>query len=1056
MLRYTVTDQANDTVLTSITVQQGDQTHIYDAARLIRGTVTHYRSNGGVSMVVGVGGKTSPDTDRLKLLDQRLTCGLPNPGGAARPLSTAPVTAGPKSTPGIALLFDEPIMNRTGPDLVLFELQNGQTGDPFFVSPLEPSDTLKGVRIDAYDLPPRHPLAHEIAPVDLSRFENSPKTLAELVEARLQRHSRGETGFGAAAVGIDLSRLGYAPGQEASGVFLQSVAGRAPFDPVALLGLPAPVPENILKTEPSLPSFKPETTPFLNAALTAEVGPFEEIIFAQRVSGRDHWYGNFGHYCETNPSQSGEPLPTKNNLRYAFAPGGRLCRYNLQTGKLTILLEDLQGGIRDPHLHYDAGKILFSFRRGTDKTFHLYEIGIDGRGLTQLTDGPDNDIEPVYTPDGSIIFCSSRCHRYVPCWRTQVATLYRCAADGSNIRMLSNNAEQENTPWMLPDGRVLYMRWEYVDRNQLLYHHLWTVNPDGSGVMVYFGNQFKGYAMLDAKPIPGSRSIVASFSPGHGRAEHMGYLTVVDPRNGPDDMKMARRINKRSWRDPYPTSSEHVLAADSRGIFLLDHHGREQLVYKPGAGARRLAIHEPRPLRSRPREPLVARRANLARATGQLVLADVRRGRNMKGVKPGEITRLLVLEQLPKPANFSGGQEPLTIGGTFTLQRILGTVPVEADGSANFLVPALKSVFFVGLDDKSRSVKRMQSFVTVQPGEVTGCVGCHERRTQAPPSRIRARLLATERPPDTITPIAGFPDVLDFPRHIQPILNKHCVSCHNARQRPKGVDLSGARTPFYSSAYWTMFSHGQVSDGRNGYGNRPPRSIGSSASPLLKIIDGHKGRVRMSDREKAMVRLWIDSGATFPGTYAALGSGIVTVKYPHEVMRRRCASCHTAKDKPRRNIKKDAFYYQFGSRKPPQPLLDNPRDIILTRHLAYFRLGESRLYQALCNLDAPEDSLLLLAPLAKAAGGLGLCQPPAFRDTDDPDYQAILTAIRKAADELRQRTRFDMAHFRPNHTYFREMKNYGVLKRELTPDAGVDPYATDQAYWQTFRYQPRQ
>ncbi len=121
---------------------------------------------------------------------------------------------------------------------------------------------------------------------------------------------------------------------------------------------------------------------------------------------------------------------------------------------------------------------------------------------------------------------------------------------------------------------------------------------------------------------------------------------------------------------------------------------------------------------------------NLAEETGELILADIYNGRNMEGVERGEIKKLLVLEQLPEPVHFSGGMEPITIGGTFTMARVLGTVPVEPDGSAYMKLPALRSLFLVALDENDMSVKRMQSFVTLQPGEQTSCVGCHEQRSQ--------------------------------------------------------------------------------------------------------------------------------------------------------------------------------------------------------------------------------------------------------------------------------------------------------------------------------------
>lgn len=777
----------------------------------------------------------------------------------------------------------------------------------------------------------------------------------------------------------------------------------------------------------------------------------EEIVFAQRVPGHDHWYGNFGHYSDGHQGHYA-PASTPNSLdyfKYAFGNGGRLCRLNLRTGKLTVLLDDPQGGIRDPDVHYDGQKILFSYRKGGTTVYHLYEIDTDGRNLRQLTDGPDNDIEPIYTPDGSIVFCSSRCHRFVPCWKTQVATLYRCNADGSGIRMLSNNAEQENTPWMLPDGRVLYMRWEYVDRNQLLYHHLWSINPDGTGVMVYFGNQYPGYVMIDAKPIPNSRKIVASFSPGHGLAEHAGYVTVVDPRRGPDDMEMARRISQATYRDPYPLAEDLFLVADAKGIHALNGDGKSELIYAPKEAGPRWQCHEPRPLRARKREPILPNRFVSEQPTGRLVLSDVYAGRNMTGVERGEIKKLLVLEQLPKPVNFSGGSEPLSVGGTFTLQRVLGTVPVEADGSASFEVPALRSLFFVALDENEMSVKRMQSFVTVQPGETTSCVGCHEQRTQSPHLRDAALLDALKRPTSRIEPYADLPDVLDFPRDIQPIFDRHCVACHNHDRTDGGVNLSGDRTPYYSTAYWTMFSKSLVVDGRNQYGNRPPRGIGTSASRLTAYLDESHYEVKLSDRERRAIRVWIDSGATYSGTYACLGSGMYPVDFPEETVINRCAECHKATKESYRNVKKDAFYFQFGRQEPPQPLLERIDDIILIRHLAYFQLGEAPLYQALCNLDRPAHSLFLRAPLAKSAGGLELCGKPVIQDTTDKDYREILARIEDASRQLQLGKRFDMPGFRPNRYYIRQMQLFGVLALNLPADAPIDPYATDQAYWRT-------
>jgi len=768
--------------------------------------------------------------------------------------------------------------------------------------------------------------------------------------------------------------------------------------------------------------------PMLERFLEGPMADVDEIIFAVRVPGRDHWYVTFGNYADhsENPAQR-LGFKKEDGVYWGYGEGARLCRLNLRTGELNVILDDPKGGVRDPQMHYDGKKILFSYRKGGTHTFHLYEINIDGTGLTQLTDGPDDDIEPTYCPDGSIVFCSSRCRRFVNCWFTRVAVLYRCDADGQNIRALSSNLDHENTPWVLHDGRILYMRWEYVDRSQVHFHHLWTMNPDGTGQTVFYGNMHGGIAMLDAKPIPRTDKVVASFSPGHGRPEHFGYVTVVDPTNGPDDLSKARNVSKQShWKDPYAFSEECFLVASRQGISVMDGQGDAELIYQLPPDEQYLQCHEPRPLGPRPRERVIPPRTNLQAPFGRLILEDIYHGRNMKGVERGAIKKLLVLKQVPKPVNFSGGMEPLTIGGSFTLAEIVGTVPVEPDGSAYMDLPALQSLFFVALDENDKSVKRMHSFLVLQPGETTGCVGCHEQRVRTP-LPINKDLLALRRSPSRVEPIADVPRVMDFPRDVQPILDKHCVECHNPDRRDGGVDLCGDRTARYSISYWTMQTRGLVSDGRNQpYGNRPPYSYGSAASRLLTLIDGSHYDAKLSDHEAKIVRLWIETSATYPGTYASLGCGFYPVYLPAGAMVQRCGSCHVK---------------QVNDQQGRRVALN-------------FAGGSNRQLEPYCNISRPEKSCILMAPLAKEAGGLGLCEGPVFKDTNAPLYQSMLATLRDAHERLQRGRRFDMPGFRPNEHYIREMQRFGFLPKDLKPDDPIDVYAVDRAYWDSFDYRP--
>ncbi|MBN2475477.1 MAG: PD40 domain-containing protein [Pirellulales bacterium] len=781
----------------------------------------------------------------------------------------------------------------------------------------------------------------------------------------------------------------------------------------------------------------------------------EEIVFACRQpSAGSHWYENFGYYAFDENDKT-------------YRAMGRLCRLNLRTGAVEVLVDDPQGTVRDPQVHYDGRTILFSYRRGDSEHFHLYEIQSDGSGLRQLTDGPYDDFEPTYLPDGRIMFCSSRCNRWVNCWYTPVAVLHACDADGGNIRTISANIEHDNTPWPLPDGRVIYQRWEYVDRSRVAFHHLWTANPDGTAQMIYYGNLHPGTLMIDAKPIPGTENqVVAVFSPGHGQREHAGALAIVTPKAGPDDLGSARTITKDTdYRDPYPLSEDCFLAARGATLLAVDGRGRSRELYRlpPELQQAGVHCHEPRPLRPRPRERVIPCKAAARQPTGRLILSNVYSGRRMEGVEPGDIRRLLVLETLPKPINYSGKMPPMSFGGTYTLERVVGTVPVEPDGSAYMELPALRSFFFVALDENNNSVKRMHSFLTVMPDETTSCVGCHEHRTRTPANPGRNALAALQRPPSKVQPLEGIPEVFDFPRDVQPILDEHCLDCHDYQRREGGVILSGDRGPIYSHSYYTLTALNEVSDGRDRLEtNLPPRAVGTSASPLMQKLDGSHYDARPTPHQQDMIRYWIESAAAYPGTYAALGTGMIggfprsrletsDRQWPSsiaasEAIRRRCLGCHDR------------------SMPLPQYLSDNLDLVLSNPDFDDVRVRWSR--HLMFNLTRPEKSLILLGPLARDAGGYGLCKQRSdgqpgesavvFADTGDPDYGKILALCRDGQAHLERIKRFDMPGFRPTPTYVREMKKYGILPADLSPNAEIDVYATEAAYWRSLWYRPKE
>ncbi len=803
------------------------------------------------------------------------------------------------------------------------------------------------------------------------------------------------------------------------------------------------------------PKPAPTQKPDLVEKALGLMGDAEEIVFVVRPLYSDsHYYVNFGGW-------SNDPN------RFSYPPdGSRLCKLNLRTKKLTVLFDDPKGNIRDPRVHYDGKKILFCYRKGGTKHYNLYEINTDRSGLKQLTFGDWDDMDPAYLPDGGIVFVSSRGRRFIPCNNTPGAQLFRVDADGGNLLCLSANNVRDDRPAVLPNGQVIYTRWEYVDTSIVHYRDLWVMNPDGTNQMILYGGtvttQELDYSKCDALPIPGTDGkIVSVFSPPHGRRENEGNVMIVDLKAGPDQYAAARQLTPKvnygfyhfpsyaigggraGYRDPYPLSEDCFFVARNKSLLVLDGNGKMQTFYQADK-----MVHDPRVIRPRPRERVIPPRIDLQKTTGQMIVADVYHGRGgeIEGIKRGTIKKLLVLEDLPKPVSYYSLPGLLSMDGTHTLRRVLGTVPVESDGSASFELPALRSLYFVALDENDLAVKRMQSYTMVMPGETQGCVGCHEHRTATASLKGSGTLKALARRPSKIEPAVGVPDVFDYPRDIQPIWDAHCVSCHNAEKLSGRVNLTGDRNEWFTQSYYALFAYNQISDMMGRYltefRNHKPYGFGTGASPLMQKIDGSHYDVKLSKQEHDTVRLWIEASAYFAGNYAvynhkesavagALHSNpkVEIGKPLDRIVRNRCLWCHDSAASMGRRVRKG-------------------------------KMNQPKHCWNLYNLSHPEKSMILLAPLSEKAGGYGWCkdnygQPAVFSNTEDRDYQAILKAIQAAKTRQEKVGRYDLPGCPPNKHYIRWMKRFGVLPESFDPAKDtLDPYETDRAYWRSLWYHP--
>ena len=819
---------------------------------------------------------------------------------------------------------------------------------------------------------------------------------------------------------------------------------------------------------PKIPDWRGE---LLDRAIAA-MGT-EEVVFCASGNGRDwHWYANFGKTVE--PS-SGDAETDRLFGKEVFSRlGCKLVVYNLRTGEHRYLIDDPKGSLRDPQVSFDGKKILFSYRKGDSDLFHIYEIGVDGKNLTKLPFAGDwNDIEPCYLPNGDILYCSDRLRRTVQCWYVPVSNLHRWFRDENVTRCITVNPDVDNRPRLLSDGRIIYMRWDYNHRNQLGYHNLWTIQPDGSGEMIFLGNEKPGGLYIGAEQIPDENGVVFTLAPGHGIKDHRGAVARAVAPFDPSDPYAFEIVSGQGCRyfmDPYPIGDGLMLVSGSDKPHIMDFSGQAYCDFKMPADLLKtdaevyynvsmknppkceMIVRNVQPLAPRKAPPQRADSADFSQKTATVFIQDIYEGRKMASVKRGTIKKLMVVRMLPEPVHFHGGFHPLGVWAGFALERILGTVPVYEDGSASFEVPSQEALAFVALDENGNCVKRMQSFVGFAPATSTSCIGCHERRTEAPIRKI-AKPMAYGKV-SKIEPIAAVPPIIDYSRHVQPIFDRYCLACHSYEKRRGGVVLEWDLNPRFIQSYMTLLARGQLSTGFNAWGNREPYSFGSGGSALMgKIGGGHHG-VKLDADSLNILRAWLDTGAMQVGTYAAAGTGFMREYFDNKtfdraagmsaereainsVVRERCIKCHSAG-----NSRPFAFSFEYGGFRAPDGK-------------GGFKLSGSRGI-SLYNLTRPEKSLVLLLPLSKSAGGLAdssdkSSHPEVFKDKSDAGYAKMLSAVSAVADYLKKTSPFHTSpDFRPSRAYIRQMQACGILPKDWKDETHLDPMSIDERYfkWQ--------
>ncbi len=577
-----------------------------------------------------------------------------------------------------------------------------------------------------------------------------------------------------------------------------------------------------------------------------------------------------------------------------------------EPGEVTTLLECPQGVIRDPDVHFDGDRILFSMRKEIEDDYHLFEIDADGTNLRQLTAGSGlSDIDPIYLPDDRILFASTREPKYCMCNRHIMCNLYTMDADGANIQQIGHSTLFEGHPSLLPDGRVLYDRWEYVDRNFGDAQGCWVTNPDGTQHLIYYGNNTNSPgAVLDNRAVPNTSWIISTFSSCHDRP--WGALALIDRSKGIDlqepvlrtwpteareligvgNYDTFKRVQPK-YEDPFPLSKERFLCSrqvgqgEKMGIYLLDLQGHETLLYQEPDGVP-LGCYDPMPLRARSRPPVLMPRTDLSQGTGAFYVSDVYIGTGMEKIPRGTVKWLRVVESPEKRFwtqqrwNGSGTQAPGMAWDDFNNKRILGTVPVEQDGSAHFEVPADTFLYFQLLDAKGRMVQSMRSGTIVRPGEQQGCIGCHEDRLDAVAPRRTVQALL--RGPSPLEPWYGAPRLFNYVEEVQPVFDEHCLECHDyGKPGAEKVCLAGDRNLIFNCSYFELRKNKKYVNvpGAGPHPVFPPRSWGSSVSRLAEVVlEGHgdpqpDAELDLSKEDQDRVITWIDINAPYYPRYAS-------------------------------------------------------------------------------------------------------------------------------------------------------------------------------------------
>ncbi|MCP4313398.1 MAG: SUMF1/EgtB/PvdO family nonheme iron enzyme [Bacteroidetes bacterium] len=589
--------------------------------------------------------------------------------------------------------------------------------------------------------------------------------------------------------------------------------------------------------------------------------------------------------------------------------------FNPGTGKYkTIYKPEDQFFVGQIKLHWNARKFLFTRSDGVN--WKIFEMNTDGTGLRQVSQTPDDVdcFDPCYLPDGRIVFASNAPMQCVPCWhgveKKYVANLYIMNPDGSEMRRLCFDQDHDMHPSVSNDGKLVYSRWDYTGISRIFLRPLMKMKPDGTGQRsIYGSNMWFPNGFYYPRELPGQNGRFLGIVAGYHRSFRSGKLAILDVNNidnpgsginqihgewTPLKPEIKDKWTSDSWPEfltPSIIDDKHYLTSvwerpekKQIGIYLANDENVIDLLHEEEG----YAFLEPVPIVKQKVPPIIPDRVNLEKDDATVFIQDIYEGPGLKNVPPGTIKDLRVIAY---DFGYVGmaGVDKIGLSGPWEAMRILGTTPVEKDGSAIFSVPANTPLAFQPLDENGNAVQLMRSWVSAMPGEIMSCIGCHESLQQAPVPRRSIASVKTPQPlKEWYGPARGF----DFEREVQPVLSRYCVSCHNEaheldlRAEANFPDYSG-RYPgrldyerlhpelikkydnkvLYTPAYEALLPYIRRVNAGDDVSLLEPGEYHVNTSELVQILkEGHMG-IELDDESWSRVTTWIDMNAPCHGTW---------------------------------------------------------------------------------------------------------------------------------------------------------------------------------------------